>query len=115
MSAKQAACQNMMLAVLFISFILLMVPLTIFSKPLQGLDKSLYLLLPAGVLLWHHPSLLEVAEVALDRGGIVGIRPRMDDRHLQPLYLSTYVCLLIVPGIVHQYQGVLSPEWALRV
>ena len=71
MSARQLACQNMMVAVLFISFIRLMVPLTIFEKPLLGLDKSLHLLLASGVGLGHHLSLFIVPKVAFDRSGII--------------------------------------------
>ena len=70
-SARQLACQNMMVAVLFISFIRLMVPLTIFEKPLFGLDKNLHLLLARGVGLGHHLPLFKVSEEAFDRGGVI--------------------------------------------
>ena len=39
----------------------------------------------------------------------------MNHWHLQTLDLSLDVILQVVPGIVHKYQSVLSPEWTLSV
>ena len=102
MRAWQLTCQNMMLAVLLISFILLIVPLTILAKPLLVLGMELNLLLARGLLLWYHLPLLEVAEEALDWGCIIRIRAGEDDRHPQPLDLRKRLWLGIVAGVVHQ-------------
>ena len=115
MRAWQLTCQNMMLAVLLISFILLIVPLTILAKPLLVLGMELNLLLARGFLLWYHLPLLEVSEEAFDGGCIIRIRAGEDDGHPQPLDLRKRLWLGIVAGVVHQDQGVLSPEGILTI
>ena len=104
-----------MLAVLLISFILLIAPLTILAKPLLGLGMEFYLLLARCLLLWHDPPLLEVAEEAFDGGCIIRIGAGEDDGHPQPLDLRKRLWLCIVAGVVHQDYGVLPPEWVVTI
>ena len=114
-SARQDTCQNKILAVLFISFILLMVPLTMFEKPLLGLDQKLHLLLACRLPLRHHSTLLIVAEKTLYWCTVVRIWTTVNDRHLESLNLCTSLRCSIVPSVVHQDICVLPPEWTLRI
>ena len=109
MRAKQLACQNMIVAVLFISFILLIVPLTIFEKPLLGLDKNSHLLLGCLFSLRHHSSLLEVTEVAFNWSSVIGVWPRVYHWHLQALDLILDVLFKVVFCVVHENDSVFAP------
>ena len=99
----------MIVAVLFISFILLIVPLTIFAKPLLGLDKNSHLLLGCLVSLWHHPPLLKVTEVALNWSSVIRVWPRVYHWHLQALDLIQDVLFQVVFRVVHEDEGVFAP------
>ena len=105
----------MIVAVLFMSFILLIVPLTILAKPLLGLEKVEHLLLSRGLGLWHHYSLLKVAEEALDGRGVVRIWPREHGRHPESVDLLDCLLLGVVPGIIHKDSGIHPPGRALSV
>ena len=105
----------MIVAVLFISFILLIVPLTIFAKPLLGLDMNSNLLLGCLVSLWHHPSLLEVTEVALNWSSVIRVWPRVYHWHLQALDLIHDVLFQVVLRVVHEDEGVFAPKGTLSI
>ena len=104
-----------MFAAFFIWRYLAMTPLTTFANPLLGLEILLYLQLSRGFGLWHHYSLLKIAEVALNRRGIVRIWPREHRRHPKSMDLLDRLILGIVSCVIHEDPSVHSLGRALPV
>ena len=113
--AKQAACQNMILAGDRISRILLMTPFTIFANPLLGLEQKNHLQFSRGISLLHYPTLFEIPKKTLNWCRIITVRATEYDWHAQAFDLVHSLVCSIITGVVHQNPSICSPVWPFWV